>query len=451
MIKLYNSFTNQVELFEPIKEKEVSMYVCGSTVYNDMHIGNSRPIIFFDVVSRFFKYMGYNVKLVSNFTDIDDKIIKKAEQEGVDESVISERYIKSILETYQLLNCLPHYRNPKVTETMDKIIEFIELLVKKGGAYVVDHDVYFDVTKAKNYGILSGQSIDNLINGARIEENEKKHNPCDFNLWKETTVGKTWNSPWGEGRPGWHTECVVMIHDIFKGEIDIHGGGSDLKFPHHENEIAQSTVAFDNYLAKYWMHNGRIDLNGEKMSKSLGNVIMAKELVKEIGFGPYRLLILSVPYRQPLSYKEALLNQSKTDYEKMVSAKLGLIRKLQIEKNVLYNKVGIKNEELLNIKQEFIDAMSNDFNTANAITTIIKTVKLINNLIRQKEIDENFALELLTLLDEEMWVLGIDTIVEPLNDDDLALVQKWQSARNEKNFELADKLRKEIQDKGIKL
>ena len=451
MIRLYNSFTNQIEMFEPIKENEVSMYVCGSTVYNDMHIGNSRPIVFFDVVARFFKYMGYNVKLVSNFTDIDDKIIKKAEQEGVDESVISERYIKSILETYSLLHCLPHYKNPKVTETMDKIIEFIDLLVKKGGAYVVDHDVYFDVTKAKNYGILSGQSIENLISGARIEENEKKHNSCDFNLWKETTVGKKWNSPWGEGRPGWHTECVVMINDIFKGEIDIHGGGSDLKFPHHENEIAQSTVAFGNYLAKYWMHNGRIDLNGEKMSKSLGNVIMAKELVKEIGYGAYRLLILSVPYRQPLSYKEELLNQAKTDYERIVGAKLGLVRKLQIQNGIIFEKGEITNNDLLDIKQEFIDAMSDDFNTANAITTIIKTVKLINALTRQPAIDVEYAKELLSLLEEEMWVLGIDTETKALNNEELELVMKWQEARKQKNFELADALRKEIQIKGIKL
>ncbi len=451
MIRLYNSYSNKIEEFKPLKEKEISMYVCGSTVYNDMHIGNSRPIIFFDVVSRFFQFIGYDVKLVSNFTDIDDKIIKKAQEENVDEAVISERYIKSITETYQLLHCLPHYKNPKVTETMPEIINFIKLLVDKGGAYVVDGDVYFDISKVPNYGALSGQTLDNLINGARIEENDKKHNPCDFNLWKETTIGKKWDSPWGEGRPGWHTECVVMINDIFNSEIDIHGGGSDLKFPHHENEIAQASVAYDNHIARYWMHNGRIDLNGQKMSKSLGNVIVAKELVNKIGYGPYRLLILSVPYRQPLSYREELLNQAKTDYEKIVGAKVSLIRKLQLQYNAIYNKVTITNDDLLQIKEEFIDALSNDFNTANAITTIIKTVKIINNLSRQKEIDAQYALELLSLLDDEMWVLGIDANINPLTDEELELVHKWQEARNNKDFALADAFRNEISNKGIRL
>jgi len=452
MIKLYNSLTNKLEEFKPLKEKEVSMYVCGSTVYNDMHIGNARPIVFFDVVSRFFQYIGYDVKFVSNFTDIDDKIIKKAEAENVDESVISERYIKSILETYKLLNCLPHYKNPKVTENMDSIIEFIDLLVKKQGAYVVDKDVYFDVTKDSDYGVLSGQTVENLISGSRVEENDKKQHSCDFNLWKETSVGKKWDSPWGAGRPGWHTECVVMINNIFDGMIDIHGGGSDLKFPHHENEIAQSMIAFENHIASYWMHNGRIDFNGEKMSKSIGNTIDAKGLVKEIGHGPFRLIILSVPYRQPLNYREEILIQAKTDYEKIYKAKLSLIRKLQLDKNIVnYDNVNIEKEDLVNIKNEFINALSNDFNTANAITAIIKTVKLINTFTRQKEFDAEYALELLTLLNEQMWVLGIDKEILPLSSEDFQIVNKWQEARKNKDFELADDLRKVISEKGIEL
>ncbi len=452
MIKVYNSLSNKLEEFKPIKENELSMYVCGSTVYNDMHIGNARPIVFFDVVARFFKYMGYNVKFVSNFTDIDDKIIKKAELEGVDESVISERYIKSILETYELLNCLPHFKNPKVTENMQNIIDFIDLLVQKQGAYVVGNDVYFDVTKDDDYGILSGQTTENLIIGSRIEENELKRNSCDFNLWKETNVGKKWDSPWGAGRPGWHTECVVMINNIFNGMIDIHGGGSDLKFPHHENEIAQSMIAFDHHIANYWMHNGRIDFNGEKMSKSIGNTIDAKGLVKEIGYGPFRLIILSVPYRQPLNYREEILLQAKNDYEKIYKAKLSLIRKLQFQKNIVeYCGVTIKKEELIKVKNEFIFALSNDFNTANAITAIIKTVKMINLFTRQKEFDEQYALELLELLNEQMWVLGIDKEIKKLSDDELQIVLQWQEARNLKNFELADQLRELILEKGIEL
>ncbi len=452
MIKIYNSLTNKLEEFKALKENELSMYVCGSTVYNDMHIGNARPIVFFDVVSRFFQYIGYNVKFVSNFTDIDDKIIKKAEAEGVDESVISERYIASILETYKLLNCLPHYKNPKVTENMDNIIKFIDLLVKKQGAYVVDNDVYFDVSKDNDYGCLSGQTIENLISGSRVEENDKKRNSCDFNLWKETTVGKKWDSPWGQGRPGWHTECVVMINNIFDGMIDIHGGGSDLKFPHHENEIAQSMIAHNNHIASYWMHNGRIDFNGEKMSKSIGNIVDAKGLVKEIGYGPFRLLILSVPYRQPLNYREELLEQVKTDYEKIYKAKLSLVRKLQLQKNiVLTAKQEIINEEVLKIKNEFIEALSSDFNTANALTAIIKTVKMINTITRQKDFDEKLGIDLLTLINEQMWVLGIDKEIDPLKEEEMTIVLAWQQARNEKNFELADELRSEITEKGIEL
>ena len=451
MIKIYNSLTNKIEEFKPLKENELSMYVCGSTVYNDIHIGNSRPVIFFDVVARFFTYMGYDVKFVSNFTDIDDKIINKAISEGVDESVISERYIKSIKETYELLNCLKHFKNPKVTETMPQIIDFIDLLVEKGGAYVEGNDVYFDVTKVSEYGILSSQSIENLINGARIEENTKKHNPCDFNLWKQTEAGKKWDSPWGEGRPGWHTECVVMINDIFDGPIDIHGGGLDLKFPHHDNEIAQACVAFDNKIANYWMHNGRVDLRGEKMSKSLGNVIWAKDLVSEIGYGAYRLMMLNVPYRQPMNFREESMSQAIADYEKINKARISLIRKLQIEKDVVDYKRNITSSDLIALEEEFKEFLSNDFNTANAITAIQKVLKLINAYSRTKEFDAGYACELLTLLDKEMWVLGIDSKIEVLNEEDLSLVRDWTKARNDKNFELADQYRQRITERGIVL
>ena len=449
MIKIYNSLTNKIEEFKPIKENELSMYVCGSTVYDDIHIGNSRPVVFFDTVARFFSYMGYKVRFVSNFTDIDDKIIKRALSEEVDESVISERYIKSIKETYALLNCLPHFKNPKVTETMPQIIEFIQLLIDKGGAYVEGGDVYFDVSKAKDYGILSGQSVEKLINGARIEENDKKHNPCDFNLWKETEVGKKWDSPWGEGRPGWHTECVVMINDIFHGKIDIHGGGLDLKFPHHDNEIAQASVAFNNKIANYWMHNGRIDLAGEKMSKSLGNVIWAKDLVKEIGYGPYRLMILNVPYRQPMAFRPEIIEQAKTDYEKLTKARLSLVRKLQIDANITSYTKEVKNAELIALENEFKEALSDDFNTANAITALQKTVKFVNVCARNSTLDTEYASELLSILDREMWVLGIDSKIDALSKEDLELVRMWKEARSNKDFEKADYYRAQITKKGI--
>ena len=449
MIKLYNSLTNKIEEFKPIKENEVSMYVCGPTVYSNIHIGNSRPVVFFDTVARFFEYMGYKVTYVSNFTDIDDKIIKRAKEEGITEKEVSEKYIASISATYRRLNCLPHYKNPKVTETMGQIIDFIDDLVKKGGAYIVDNDVYFDVSKISEYGVLSGQTVENLINGARIDTNDKKKNPIDFTLWKETEEGIKWDSPFGKGRPGWHTECVVMIHSIFKGMIDIHGGGLDLKFPHHDNEIAQSLCMYNNKIANYWMHNGRIDMGGEKMSKSTGNLIWANDLLDRISYQVFRLIILNVPYRQPLNYKEELIAQATNDFEKIRRAYVSLYRDLEL--NYEIKKVEIKASDLVNIKNEFIEAMSNDFNTANAITSIFNLVKLINNYIRNKETSYEVKEEALELLKELLWVLGIEVEVSPLTKEEKELVIKWVDARGNKDFELADSLRKEITERNIVL
>ncbi len=448
MIKLYNSLTNKIEEFKTIKDNEVMMYVCGPTVYSNIHIGNSRPVIFFDTVSRFFKYVGYKVTYVSNFTDIDDKIIKRAKEEGVSEKEISEKYIREISNTYKRLNCLPHDVNPKVTESIDEIINFIKDLVDKDCAYVVDGDVYFDVSKAKNYGILSGQSIDNLIKGARIEQNEKKKNPIDFTLWKKTDEGIQWDSPWGMGRPGWHTECVVMINDIFHGPIDIHGGGLDLKFPHHDNEIAQAVCQYDNQIANYWMHNGRINFDGEKMSKSLGNVLWANDLLDKVPFQVYRLMILNVPYRQPLNYKDDLLQQASNDYEKIKRAYISLFRCLEVEKKAL-GKKEVQKDELVNLKNEFIEAMSNDFNTANAITVVFQLVKVVNNYVRDKNIDVKDLQEALQLFDEFLWVLGIETNLQELTSEEKEIVSKWQEARNLKDFAKADELRKIINERNI--
>ncbi len=450
MIKLYNSLTNKIEEFKSIKDKEVMMYVCGPTVYSNIHIGNSRPVIFFDTVARFFKYVGYNVTYVSNFTDIDDKIIKRAREEGVTEKEISEKYISEIKKTYERLNCLPHDANPKVTETMDDIISFIEMLIEKGGAYVVDGDVYFDVSKINEYGVLSGQTVENLIKGARIEQNEKKKNPIDFTLWKATDEGVKWKSPWSEGRPGWHTECVVMINKIFKGPIDIHGGGLDLKFPHHDNEIAQSICAFNNKIANYWMHNGRIDLGGVKMSKSLGNVLWANDLLDKVPYQVYRLLILNVPYRQPLNYKEELLQQATNDYEKIKRSYISLYRDLEMN-DFTFDKVEITDENLQNEKETFVEAMSNDFNTANAITSIFKMSKIINNLIRDKNASGEIKKQAMQLYKEMLWVLGIEVDITPLTPDEKNIVCKWYEARNNKDFTLADELRKEINERKIVL
>ena len=454
MIKIYNSLTNKLEEFIPIKENEVSMYVCGPTVYNNLHIGNSRPVIFFDTVARFFKYLGYKVTYVSNFTDIDDKIIKKALEEGVSEKEISTRYIKVVLNLYHRLNCLPHDANPKVTENMDGIISFINQMVENGGAYVVDGDVYFDVAKIKEYGILSGQTVENLLNGVRIENNDKKHNPIDFTLWKTTDAGVKWDSPWGPGRPGWHTECVVMINNIFKGKIDIHGGGNDLKFPHHDNEIAQSLCVNNHMIANYWIHNGRVDLAGEKMSKSLGNIIWADDLLDEIGTPVYRLMMLNVPYRQLLNYKEELVSGSKADYEKIRRPFISCYRKLELmdllddEENFYRNYTSDAVKEVV---AEFDESMSNDFNTANAITAIFKMTKLINNELRNRELSYDLLKEEYKALKSMLWVLGIEVEVKKLSSSDKELVKEWLEAKSNKDFEKADKLRNEINARSIEL
>lgn len=454
MIKIYNSLTNKIEEFKPIKEGELSMYVCGPTVYNNLHIGNSRPVIFFDTVARFFKYLGYKVTYVSNFTDIDDKIINKAIKENVSETEISERYIKVILNLYKRLNCLPHDKNPRVTENMDNIVNFINKMVENGGAYAVDGDVYFDVAKIQEYGVLSGQTVENLLNGVRIENNEKKHNSIDFTLWKQTETGVKWDSPWGAGRPGWHTECVVMIDNIFNGMIDIHGGGNDLKFPHHDNEIAQSICVNNHKIANYWIHNGRVDLGGEKMSKSTGNVLWADEMLDTIPTPIYRLMMLNVPYRQLLNYKEELVTQSTNDFEKIKRPYISAYRKLELASKLVLADDFYKefnNQDILNVINEFKDAMSNDFNTANAITAIFKVTKLMNNYLREREVKYDSLLESLQALKSMLWVLGINVDVKPLTEEEKELVNKWNQAKQAKDFETADKLRNEINNRNIVL
>ena len=449
MIRIYNSLTGKVEEFKPIKEKELKMYVCGSTVYNGMHIGNTRPIIFFDVVARFFKYLGYKVTYVSNFTDIDDKIINKAKAEGVSEEEIANRYIKLILGTYKKLNILPHDANPRVTETMDDIVKFIQLLVDKKKAYIADGDVYFNVDCVEDYGTLSGQKLDDLIAGARVDENDKKHNPFDFNLWKETLDGVKWHTCFSDGRPGWHTECVVMINKLLGTPIDIHGGGMDLKFPHHENERAQAIAAYGNGLANYWIHTGWIGMDNVKMSKSLGNTIDADQLVTDLGYGVYRLALLSAPYRQMVNYQADLIQASKNQYEKISRAYIQLIRKLQISYDLVNPLVDIKKSEYVKLNQEFIDALSDDFNISNAITALDKVIKEVNLATRQNNLTVDELKELYSLFYNMLWVLGIEPHIEALNEEELTLVRKWMEARTNKDFALADNLRSQINEKGI--
>ena len=445
-MKIYNTYTRTKEDFVPIEAGNVRMYVCGPTVYDYIHIGNARPVIFFDVVRRYFESQGLAVDYVSNITDVDDKIINKAAALGVSEQEISEKYLAQYLADCASLNVKPVGSMPKVTETMTEIIDFVAKLIKDGFAYAVAGDVYFRVKKAADYGQLSGKKIDDLVVGARVEANTKKEDPLDFTLWKKTDIGITWDSPWGKGRPGWHTECVVMIEDAFNGKIDIHGGGSDLQFPHHENEIAQSICAANHTIANTWMHVGRLGLDGEKMSKSIGNVVLVKDLLKEYDANVFRLFMLSTHYRQPLNFSYDVLDQAKKEWEKLELAYLGLYRYLDLN-----DGLDINTSESLATKtltQEFNDAMRDDFNTANAITALYTMAKEANISVRAKA-DVGDGRQLLNNFNYFLNTLGLIIVPKRLTRSEKETYLAWEQARINKNFEEADRLRGLLQESGL--
>lgn len=440
-VKLYNSLTNKIETLKPIKPGEVSIYCCGPTVYNDAHIGNIRPVVVFDTLRKFLEYIGYKVKLVSNFTDVDDKIINKAIEENVDEITISNRYIKAYKDVISQLNVGSYYENPRVTEYMDKIIKYIEELEQKGAAYSVDGDVYFRISAIKDYGELSNIKIDDLVVGARIEEDSKKESPLDFVLWKKTDKGIKWNSKWGEGRPGWHTECCVMINSIFAGKIDIHGGGFDLKFPHHENEIAQSKAHDNHKIANIWMHNGFINFGDQKMSKSLGNVVLAKDALKEFGGNVLRFLILSTPYRAPVSFTEETVEAVKNELARIQKAYNQLAVAIQLNHGDLNAKVG-------NI-ENFLCALADDLNTSNAISAIFDELKNANTLLRNRPIDLYKLEESFANLKAMLNVLGIKLEYSLLTSYLEVVYNKYLELKSAKRFDESDKLRQVLIDNGI--
>ena len=440
-IKVFNSLTNSEEILRPIKEREISMYCCGPTVYGDAHVGNIRPVVVFDTFRRYLEKLGYDVKLVSNFTDVDDKIINKAKQEGVPEQVVSERYIAAYKEVLKQLNVKPHYRNPKVTEYMSQIIEYINDLVKKGSAYEVDGDVFFRISSIKNYGELQNINVDDLVVGARIEENSKKESPLDFVLWKKTDTGIQWDSPWGKGRPGWHTECCVMINSIFGGVIDIHGGGFDLKFPHHENEIAQAKAHDGHRIANVWMHNGFVNFGNEKMSKSLGNVVLAKDALKEFGPNLLRLLILSAHYRAPVQFTEETIASAKNELNKISQTYKQLAVTLQLANQDLTKASG-------NI-EKFLDALSNDFNTSNGFTVLYEELKNANVELRKNSKDIQKLLVIFANIREMLDVFGLNIKCPVLTDEDKNVYSQYLSLKSQKKFEESDALRKVLIEKGI--
>ena len=443
-MKLYNSYSLKEEEFKPIKEGEVSMYVCGPTVYNHAHIGNARPIVVFDTLRRVFEALNYKVKFVSNFTDVDDKIINKALEEGVSEKEIAERYIKAYNDVRNSLNIIPIDVTPRVTETMDEIIDFIDKLVKEGNAYEVDGDVFFSVESDKKYGELSHQKLEDLDAGARVNIGDTKRNPLDFALWKKTDKGIKWNSPWGEGRPGWHTECVVMIGKEFNGGmIDIHGGGKDLKFPHHENEMAQSECVNHHHLANYWIHNGMLETKGGKMSKSLGNTSWAKDVIKEYGSNLVRWFLLSAKYRDSLIYDDETFNAAKVELNKIETALK------QAEVKVQTNGKCFSDEYNQEKYQEFLSQMEDDLNTPNAYMVIFDTVKLLNQALRMKDINFDEVSRQYNAIKKMLNILGIYIEEVKMSEDDLNIYQKWNDAKAIKDFDSADKYRSQLIEKGI--
>ena len=435
--------TNTVELFKPLEEGKVSIYVCGPTVYNYPHIGNMRPVVVFDILRRFLTYVGYEVTYVSNFTDVDDKIIKAAINEGKSEKELTEFYIQQFKQTTLDIGSQIPSITPKVTEYIGAIIKYIEKLVELDAAYVVDGDVYFRVSKIKDYGKLSGIKVEDLIAGARVEENSAKESPLDFALWKKTDVGINWESPWGRGRPGWHTECCVMIDTIFPRHfIDIHGGGYDLKFPHHENEIAQAEAMHGNKIANYWMHNAFVNFGDTKMSKSLGNVVYAKDMIAQYGGTVTRLVILNTHYRQPVNYTEDTIKTAEQEVNKMTFA--------YKQANLMLQANGYKLDSFKPLYiDKFIASLADDLNTANALMELYNLVKEANQLVRSREVDFEKLGNISMTLNDMFYVLGLNIERRVLNNEELKLYQDYLNYKKEKNFEKSDELREKLIELGI--
>lgn len=444
-MKLYNSYTQSLEDFQPLEEGKVSMYVCGPTVYNYPHIGNARPIVVFDTLVKTLEADGYDVTYASNYTDVDDKIINKAIEENTTEREITDRYIAAYKKVRADLNAKNPDVTPRVTETMDGIISFIQKLVDKGSAYQAGDDVYFRVCADKRYCELSHQCMDDLQVGARIDENTNKDNPLDFTLWKKTDKGIQWDSPWGKGRPGWHTECVVMINDVFKKPlIDIHGGGIDLKFPHHENEMAQSRCSNGTRLANTWVHNGMINIDDVKMSKSLGNVIWAQDLIDQYSGPVVRLMMVSTHYRAPLNLSQEALSQAQKELTKIEKAMQQAYLQLALNEKSME---GVEAEpELWNA---FLDAMNDDLNTPNAITVLQAAIKKLNQSLRQREKDYDAIASLTKAVEQMCQVLGIALQAKTPDAADLELYRNWKAAVAAKDFDQADGLRKQLMEKNL--
>lgn len=451
-MKFYNSLTRQKELFKPVVEDQVRMYVCGPTVYNYIHVGNARPMVVFDTLRRYFLYRGYDVKYIVNFTDIDDKMIKKANEENISIGEIANRFIDAFLEDSQGLNIYEEGTlHPRATEYIDPMIEFIEELIEKDAAYNVGGNVYFSVDRAKNYGKLSGKKREDLISGQRVKINKEKKDPMDFALWKKAKEDEPyWDSPWGKGRPGWHIECSVMSRALLGDTIDIHAGGEDLQFPHHENEIAQSETLTNKPFANYWLHNGMINIDNKKMSKSEGNFFTVKDIAKEYDLEALRFFLLSSHYRTPINFSRQVMEQTVNALDRLYTAKNNMEYLLENGQEREMNEQEKKVlEEVEKFEDQFIDAMDDDLNTANAISSVFDLVKFINTSISIKSSKDltKRGYETFNSLANVLGILNKDE--EILEEEILEMIEKRSEARKNKDYELADKIRDELKDKDI--
>lgn len=454
-MKIFNTMTRSKEEFKPLEEGKVKMYVCGPTVYNYIHVGNARPFIIFDTLRRYLEYRGYDVTFVQNFTDVDDKIIKRGHEEGIAPEEIAQKYIKEYFVDADGLGIKRASVHPQVTENIEQIIEFVKELEDKGYAYAVNGDVYFDTQKFEGYGKLSGIKQEELEAGSRIEINDQKKHPMDFVLWKAKKEGEPgWTSPWGEGRPGWHIECSVMSNRYLGETIDIHAGGQDLAFPHHENEIAQSEARSGKTFSNYWVHNGYININNEKMSKSKGNFFTVRDISKLYDLEVVRLFMLSTHYRNPINFSDEILNQSKAGLERLYNAKERVEFIISKLNDNAENADELKLEEELNsFRQRFIEAMDDDLNTADALSIIFELARFMNSNVNENSTKE-FANK---VLDEFNELTGVLNVVNKKHEEDMldeeieALIQKRTDAKKNKDFKLADEIRNELLEKGIVL
>lgn len=449
-MRIYNTMSRQKEEFIPVDKDEIKIYACGPTVYNFIHIGNARPLCVFDVLRRYMEYRGMNVKFVQNFTDVDDKIIKRANEEGITFEEVSKKYIEEFWTDAHGLNVKEATVHPKATENIDEIIDIIKALEEKGYAYAVDGDVYFRTLKFKEYGKLSHQPIEDLQSGARIAVGEKKEDPLDFALWKAAKEGEPyWESPWGKGRPGWHIECSAMNRRYLGKTIDIHCGGKDLVFPHHENEIAQSECANGCTFSKYWMHNGYINVDNVKMSKSLGNFKTVREIADAYGYEVIRYFLISSHYRSPINYNLDIIEQCKSALDRLYTCRESLDFALKNAEDIEDDTELIN--QLNSRREQFITAMDDDLNTADGISAVFELVKDINTKILDKPVSKNVCETAAKLFDELCDVLGIlyNRQSNDLDAEIEELIAQRQEARVNKDWATADKIRDDLKARGI--